>query len=184
MDTLLRQFIVDSPNVCSTRSRLGHESLDASLCLWLALLVFATFALKSTVLVTCLTAYQDEKEQPVSVRTSSSCCGSWSSVNSRNSKNFQAFLSFASLSKVTSVQFMFRTSLLHLTSLRLVSRSLFSFWSAPTRGFASTICRMSDLSIGLTAPNGRKITLPTGIFINNKFLKSSSGEKITSINPT
>jgi aldehyde dehydrogenase (NAD+) len=43
---------------------------------------------------------------------------------------------------------------------------------------------MSDLSIDLKAPNGRKITLPTGIFINNEFIKSSSGEKITSINPT
>ena len=43
---------------------------------------------------------------------------------------------------------------------------------------------MSDLSIDLTAPNGKKITLPTGIFINNEFIKSKSGEKITSINPT
>ncbi|KIW72238.1 hypothetical protein PV04_00447 [Phialophora macrospora] len=43
---------------------------------------------------------------------------------------------------------------------------------------------MADLKVELTAPNGRKITLPTGLFINNEFVKSSSGEKITSINPT
>jgi aldehyde dehydrogenase (NAD+) len=43
---------------------------------------------------------------------------------------------------------------------------------------------MSDLAIDLTAPNGKKFTLPTGIFINNEFVKSKSGEKITSINPT
>lgn len=43
---------------------------------------------------------------------------------------------------------------------------------------------MSDLKVDLTAPNGRKITLPTGLFIDNTFVKSSSGTKITSINPT
>ncbi|KAJ9605117.1 mitochondrial aldehyde dehydrogenase [Cladophialophora chaetospira] len=43
---------------------------------------------------------------------------------------------------------------------------------------------MGDLKVELTAPNGRKITLPTGLFINNEFVKSSSGDKITSINPT
>ncbi|KAL9003133.1 MAG: hypothetical protein Q9188_003975 [Gyalolechia gomerana] len=42
----------------------------------------------------------------------------------------------------------------------------------------------SDLSVELTAPNGRKYTQPTGLFINNEFVKSKSGEKITSINPT
>ncbi|EXJ95961.1 aldehyde dehydrogenase (NAD+) [Capronia coronata CBS 617.96] len=43
---------------------------------------------------------------------------------------------------------------------------------------------MADLKVDLTAPNGKKITLPTGLFINNEFVKSSSGDKITSINPT
>jgi aldehyde dehydrogenase (NAD+) len=43
---------------------------------------------------------------------------------------------------------------------------------------------MSDLTIELTAPNGRKYTQPTGIFINNEWVKSKSGEKITSINPS
>ncbi|KAI9843943.1 MAG: mitochondrial aldehyde dehydrogenase [Sclerophora amabilis] len=43
---------------------------------------------------------------------------------------------------------------------------------------------MSDLDIELTAPNGKKYTQPTGLFINNEFVKSKSGEKITSINPT
>ncbi|KAI4204763.1 MAG: hypothetical protein LQ348_001238 [Seirophora lacunosa] len=41
-----------------------------------------------------------------------------------------------------------------------------------------------ELSVELTAPNGRKYTQPTGLFINNEFVKSSSGEKITSINPS
>ncbi len=40
------------------------------------------------------------------------------------------------------------------------------------------------LSIELTAPNGHKYTQPTGLFINNEFVKSKSGEKITSINPS
>lgn len=43
---------------------------------------------------------------------------------------------------------------------------------------------MADLSVELTAPNGVKYTQPTGLFINNEFVKSISGEKITSINPT
>ncbi|RVX74010.1 hypothetical protein B0A52_02900 [Exophiala mesophila] len=43
---------------------------------------------------------------------------------------------------------------------------------------------MADLKVELTAPNGKKITLPTGLFINNEFVKSSSGDKITSISPT
>lgn len=43
---------------------------------------------------------------------------------------------------------------------------------------------MSDLSIELTAPNGRKYTQPTGLFINNEFVPSSKGDKITTINPT
>ncbi|KAI1907809.1 mitochondrial aldehyde dehydrogenase [Ophidiomyces ophidiicola] len=43
---------------------------------------------------------------------------------------------------------------------------------------------MSDLSTQLTAPNGREYTQPLGLFINNEFVASRSGEKITSINPT
>ncbi|KAI9847447.1 MAG: hypothetical protein M1838_000866 [Thelocarpon superellum] len=43
---------------------------------------------------------------------------------------------------------------------------------------------MSDLHITLTAPNGRKYRQPTGLFINNEFVKSKSGEKITSVNPS
>ena len=42
---------------------------------------------------------------------------------------------------------------------------------------------MSDLSVELTAPNGTKYTQPTGLFINNEFVKASGGGKITSINP-
>ncbi|KAI1082962.1 aldehyde dehydrogenase [Whalleya microplaca] len=43
---------------------------------------------------------------------------------------------------------------------------------------------MADLKVDLTAPNGKKFTLPTGLFINNEFVKSSIGAKIASINPT
>ena len=43
---------------------------------------------------------------------------------------------------------------------------------------------MSDLTVELTAPNGRKYTQPTGLFINNEWVVSSKGNKITSINPT
>jgi aldehyde dehydrogenase (NAD(P)+) len=43
---------------------------------------------------------------------------------------------------------------------------------------------MSDLTVELTAPNGVKYTQPTGLFINNEWVQSKSGEKITSINPT
>jgi aldehyde dehydrogenase (NAD(P)+) len=42
---------------------------------------------------------------------------------------------------------------------------------------------MSDLNIQLTAPNGRKYTQPIGLFINNEFVASKSGEKFASINP-
>ncbi|PQE08401.1 aldehyde dehydrogenase protein [Rutstroemia sp. NJR-2017a BBW] len=43
---------------------------------------------------------------------------------------------------------------------------------------------MSDLTVELTAPNGKKYTQPTGLFINNEWVKSSTGQKITSINPS
>ena len=35
----------------------------------------------------------------------------------------------------------------------------------------------------LTAPNGKTWTQPLGLFINNEFVKSSTGETIASINP-
>lgn len=43
---------------------------------------------------------------------------------------------------------------------------------------------MSDLSVDLITPDGKKFTLPTGLFINNEFVKSSTGSRITSINPS
>lgn len=54
----------------------------------------------------------------------------------------------------------------------------------PTRRSFRTSAKMSDLSIELTAPNGTKYTQPTGLFINNEWVKSSNGQKLTSINPT
>ncbi|KAJ6015477.1 aldehyde dehydrogenase [Penicillium herquei] len=43
---------------------------------------------------------------------------------------------------------------------------------------------MSNLSVQLTAPNGRSYTQPIGLFINNEFVASKAGEKVTSINPS
>lgn len=42
----------------------------------------------------------------------------------------------------------------------------------------------SDLHLELTAPNGTKYTQPLGLFINNEWVPSSDGKKISSINPT
>ncbi|KAJ5529995.1 hypothetical protein N7527_003388 [Penicillium freii] len=43
---------------------------------------------------------------------------------------------------------------------------------------------MANLSVQLTAPNGHTWSQPTGLFINNQWVKCSTGEKIASINPT
>ncbi|RKK13269.1 putative aldehyde dehydrogenase-like protein [Fusarium oxysporum f. sp. cepae] len=42
---------------------------------------------------------------------------------------------------------------------------------------------MAALKIDLQAPNGVKYTQPTGLFINNEFVASSGGKKLTSIDP-
>ncbi|KAJ4258904.1 mitochondrial aldehyde dehydrogenase [Fusarium torreyae] len=41
-----------------------------------------------------------------------------------------------------------------------------------------------SLDVQLTAPNGRTYKQPTGLFINNEWIKSSNGKTIASINPT
>jgi len=43
---------------------------------------------------------------------------------------------------------------------------------------------MSDLSVSLETPNGHRYNQPTGLFINNAFVKSSTGQKVTSISPS
>ncbi|KAI9660416.1 MAG: hypothetical protein M1821_009766 [Bathelium mastoideum] len=43
---------------------------------------------------------------------------------------------------------------------------------------------MPKLAVELTAPNGVKYSQPIGLFINNEWVESRSGDKITSINPT
>jgi aldehyde dehydrogenase (NAD(P)+) len=40
-----------------------------------------------------------------------------------------------------------------------------------------------SLKANLKAPNGRQITLPTGLFINNEFIAATNDRKITTINP-
>lgn len=52
------------------------------------------------------------------------------------------------------------------------------------RYFRAKLSKMSDLEIELTAPNGVKYRQPTGLWINNEWVKAKKGEKITSINPT
>ncbi|QDS68867.1 hypothetical protein FKW77_007474 [Venturia effusa] len=43
---------------------------------------------------------------------------------------------------------------------------------------------MADLSVELTAPNGRSFVQPTGLFIGNEWVEGSEGEMIASVNPT
>lgn len=66
-------------------------------------------------------------------------------------------------------------------SLPQTSKSQSLCWSYKSFKSYNT---MSDLSVELTAPNGVKYTQPTGLFINNEWVKSSKGDKITSINPS
>lgn len=61
-------------------------------------------------------------------------------------------------------------------------RFLFSTSLSRPRRFHSSI--MSNLSVQLTAPNGRSYAQPIGLFINNEFVASKSGDKIASINPS
>lgn len=43
---------------------------------------------------------------------------------------------------------------------------------------------MADsLHIDITTPNGRRYQQPTGLFINNEFRPSSSGQTIVSLDP-
>ncbi|KAK2775100.1 hypothetical protein FQN53_003315 [Emmonsiellopsis sp. PD_33] len=42
---------------------------------------------------------------------------------------------------------------------------------------------MSNLSVTIIAPNGLKFEQPIGLFINNKWVKSSNDQKLVSINP-
>ncbi|TLS30563.1 hypothetical protein PpBr36_03388 [Pyricularia pennisetigena] len=39
------------------------------------------------------------------------------------------------------------------------------------------------MDIQLSAPNGKKWTQPLGLFINNEFVQSSNGQKLTTVNP-
>lgn len=42
---------------------------------------------------------------------------------------------------------------------------------------------MSQLSVELSAPNGRTWSQPTGLFINNEFVESKKGDKLNTIDP-
>ncbi len=85
------------------------------------------------------------------------------------------------------ISFMFRNRL--VVSYSRVARPIITPSSFPIkplyqRFFSGSKSKMSDLEIELTAPNGRKYKQPIGLFINNEWVKSTKGEKITTINPT
>ncbi|EHA26138.1 hypothetical protein ASPNIDRAFT_171426 [Aspergillus niger ATCC 1015] len=42
---------------------------------------------------------------------------------------------------------------------------------------------MSDLFVNPTTPNGHSYTQPTGLFINNEFVKATSGSRISTLDP-
>jgi hypothetical protein len=73
--------------------------------------------------------------------------------------------------------FLQRTAVTLRPSITFIKPLALSFCLAPKRA-------MSDLSIDLEAPNGRKYTQPLGLFINNEWVKSSDGAKIETINPS
>ncbi|KAJ5096002.1 retinal dehydrogenase 2, partial [Penicillium alfredii] len=55
--------------------------------------------------------------------------------------------------------------------------------STPRRHFHNTYI-MSNVAQQLTAPNGHAYSQPIGLFINNEFVPSKSGEKFATINPS
>lgn len=61
--------------------------------------------------------------------------------------------------------------------------SSFSSTLHPRRQFHSSQLTMSNSIIQLTAPNGRKYAQPIGLFINNEFVPSKSGEQFATVNP-
>lgn len=66
--------------------------------------------------------------------------------------------------------------------LSFTIRSLRNLSFSGRRFHSSAI--MSNLSVQLTAPNGRSYEQPIGLFINNEFVASKSGEKFATINPS
>lgn len=61
--------------------------------------------------------------------------------------------------------------------------SSFSSTLHPRRQFHSSQLTMSNSIIQLTAPNGRKYAQPIGLFINNEFVPSKSGDQFATVNP-
>lgn len=69
--------------------------------------------------------------------------------------------------------------------LKIPSRSFgFKFGRLNRSGVFRFSSTLADLKIDLTAPNGREFTLNTGLFINNEFVQSSTGDRFPSIDPT
>jgi hypothetical protein len=55
---------------------------------------------------------------------------------------------------------------------------------SPEKVLGTQTTSTSDLEVQLKAPNGRTYSQPTGLFINNEWVKSSNGQKLTTVNPT
>ncbi|ELU41784.1 NAD-aldehyde dehydrogenase [Rhizoctonia solani AG-1 IA] len=54
---------------------------------------------------------------------------------------------------------------------------------APNRVNFSTMAN-SPLSVEVSLPSGKKLTIPTGLFINNEFVPSVTGDTIVTVNPS
>ena len=90
--------------------------------------------------------------------------------------------------------------MLHLHSPRSIAASILEsaassrpvygiFWRHTSchiqrTGFRCASYSTAAMEVPLTAPNGKKWNQPVGLFINNEFVASSNGQKLTSINPT
>jgi hypothetical protein len=96
----------------------------------------------------------------------------------------RSFLSTASLSTLASAHPRSATRIFHSSSAASVCTRHINF-SCSTRAALSSYTRpTSAMEVELTAPNGTKWSQPLGLYINGKFVKSSNGQKITSINPS
>lgn len=100
------------------------------------------------------------------------CAGNYRSLNHRISITASKTLAHSANHPVRSTQ------------LEVISRTTRELFEHNRRSFTVRSRNMSLLSVELTAPNGRKYQQPTGLFVNNEWVKSSTGKTLVSINPT
>lgn len=75
---------------------------------------------------------------------------------------------------------------LHATTIRICPGACIypAPSTCPPRSFPRPRHPDMALATKLKAPNGRAFTLPTGLFINNEFVKAASGRRLASVSPT